>query len=61
MAKTYKQRKPKKKPPKKSRHDEIFNRKRSTAEKVMLVMGILIAVSMLLSLVVNLATSRGGF
>ncbi len=58
MAKSYKRRKPKKKPPPVSRRDQIYKRKRSTAEKVMLVMGILIAISMLLSLVVNLATSQ---
>jgi hypothetical protein len=37
-------------------HDRIYNRKRSTAEKVMIVLGIVIALSMILSLVVSLGS-----
>ena len=55
MAKTYKRRQPKKKMPKVSKHDQIYKKKRSTAEKVMIVLGILIAISMVMSLVVSLA------
>ncbi len=61
MAKTYKRRQPKKRKPKVSDHDKIFRRKRSTSEKVMLVFGIVIAISMMASLLVNLSSQRGGF
>ena len=61
MAKTYKRRQPKKKMPKVSRHDQIFNRKRSTAEKVMIILGVVIVLSMVLGLIVNLASNRGSF
>ena len=57
MAKNTKRREPKKQMPKRSAHDQIYHRKRSTAEKVMLVLGIVIALSMLLSLVVSLGGS----
>jgi predicted nucleic acid-binding Zn ribbon protein len=40
--------------PKRSVHDRIYNRKRSKAEIVMIVFGIVIALSMILSLVVSL-------
>ncbi len=61
MAKTYKRRQPKKKMPKVSKHDQIYKRRRSTAEKVMIVLGIIIALSMVLSLVVSLASNSGAF
>ena len=61
MAKTYKRREPKKKMPKVSRHNQIFKRRRSVAEKVMIVLGILIAISMVMSLVVSLASNGGSF
>jgi cell division protein FtsL len=61
MAKTHKRRQPRKKTPKVSKHDQIYKRKRSTAEKVMIVLGIVIALSMILSLVVSLASSSGSF
>ena len=61
MAKTHKRRQPKKKMPKVSKHDQIFNKRRSTAEKVMIVLGIVIALSMILSLVVSLASNSGSF
>ena len=61
MAKTYKRRQPKKKMPKVSKHDQIYNRRRSTAEKVMIVLGIIIALSMIMSLIINLANSSGSF
>lgn len=60
MAKTYKRRQPKKQMPKVSKHDRIYKRRRSTAEKVMIVLGILIALSMVLSLVVSLASRNAG-
>ncbi|MCP4362195.1 MAG: hypothetical protein GY796_29665 [Chloroflexi bacterium] len=56
MAKNRKRRQLKKKSPKRSMHDVIYNRKRSTAEKVMIVLGIVIALSMILSLVVSLGS-----
>ena len=56
MAKNRTRRQPKKKAPKRSLHDMIYNRKRSTAEKVMIILGILIALSMVLSLVVSLGS-----
>ena len=61
MAKTYKRRQAKKKMPKVSKHDQIYKRRRSTAEKVMIVLGIIIALSMVLSLVVTLASNSGTF
>lgn len=61
MAKTYKRRQSKKKMPKVSKHDQIYKRRRSTAEKVMIVLGIIIALSMVLSLVVSLASNGGTF
>jgi hypothetical protein len=57
MAKTKTRRQPKKKVPKRSMHDRIYNKKRSTAEKIMIVFGILIVLSMVLSLVVSLGSS----
>jgi hypothetical protein len=57
MAKVRKRRKPRKKLPKMSRRDQMFKRKRSTAENVLLILGIFIVVSMLLSLIVF----RGSF
>ena len=56
MAKVRKRRQPKKKPPKISDKHRIYNRKRTFAEKFLLVMGILIVLSMLLTLVVNRAS-----
>lgn len=56
MAKTYKRRQPKKKPPKRSKHDRIYKRKRSFAEKFLIVMGILIVLSMVLGLVIQQGT-----
>ena len=61
MAKTYKRRQPKKQMPKVSKHDKIYKRKRSTAEKVMIVLGILIAISMVMSLIVTLGSQSIGF
>jgi cell division protein FtsL len=55
MAKTYKRREPKKQPPRRSTHDKIFNHRRSTAEKVMIVLGVVIVLSMLLGLVASLS------
>ncbi len=57
MAKNRKRREPKKPAPKRSLHDRIYNRKRSTAEKVMIVLGIVIALSMIMSLVISLGSS----
>ncbi|VAW41534.1 hypothetical protein MNBD_CHLOROFLEXI01-4689 [hydrothermal vent metagenome] len=51
MAKARKRRQLKKKPPKISDIARIRNRKRTFAEKFLLVMGILIVLSMVLSLV----------
>ncbi len=56
MAKNRKRRQPRKKKPKQSLHDKIYKRKRSTAEKVMIVLGILITLSMVLSLLVSLGS-----
>jgi len=57
MAKNRKRRRQqKKKAPKRSMHDVIYNRKRSTAEKVMIVLGIVITLSMILSLVISLGS-----
>ena len=56
MAKTYKRRQPKKKPPKRSKRDQIYKRKRSFAEKFLIVMGILIVLSMVLGLVIQQGT-----
>lgn len=56
MAKNYKRRKPKKKMPKLSKKARIYNRKRSFAEKFLIVMGILIVLSMVISLVVSQAS-----
>ena len=53
MARTYKRRQPKKKLPKRSKHDQIFKRKRSFAEKFLIVMGVLIVLSMILGLVIQ--------
>lgn len=58
MTKTYKRRKPKKKLPKLSKTARIYNKKRSFAEKFFIVMGIVIVLSMLISLV---ASQYGGF
>jgi cell division protein FtsL len=58
MAKNRKRRQQRKKPPKRSLHDMIYNKKRSTAEKIMIIFGIIIVLSMVLSLVVSLG-SRG--
>lgn len=60
MAKTYKRRQQKKQMPRVSKHDKIYKKKRSFAEKVMIVLGILIAVSMVMSLVVSLASNSIG-
>lgn len=57
MAKNRKRRQPPKKAPRRSMHDIIYNRKRSTAEKVMIVLGILIALSMVLSLIISLGSA----
>jgi len=46
-------RKPKKNPPQRSKHDQIFKRKRSFAEKFLIVMGVLIVLSMVLSSVLS--------
>lgn len=54
MAKAYKRRTQKKNRPQISKHDQIYNRRRSTAEKVMLILGILIALSMVLSLIASI-------
>jgi len=54
MAKSsYRRREPKKKPPKRSKHDQIFRRKRSFAEKFLIVMGVLIVLSMILGLIIQ--------
>ena len=53
MAKVRKRRQPKKKPPKISDKNRIYSRKRTFAEKFLLVMGIFIVISMVLSLVIN--------
>ena len=51
MAKVRKRRQPKKKAPQVSAKNRIYNRKRTFAEKFLLVMGILIVISMVLSLI----------
>lgn len=56
MAKVRKRRQPKKKPPKISEKNRIYSRKRTFAEKFLLVMGILIVLSMVLSLIINNAS-----
>jgi hypothetical protein len=56
QAKRNKRRKPQPKPPKKGKAT-FFQRKKTASEKVFMVVGILIAVSMLLSLVVSLGNS----
>ncbi len=53
MAKVRKRRQPKKKPPQVSERNRIYNRKRTFAEKFLLVMGILIVLSMVLTLVIS--------
>jgi cell division protein FtsL len=53
MAKVRKRRQPKKKPPKVSDVNRIYTRKRTFAEKFLLVMGIIIVLSMVLSLVMS--------
>ena len=57
MAKVRKRRQPKKKMPQISEKNRIYNRKRTIAEKFLLVMGILIVLSMVLSLIINNASS----
>lgn len=57
MAKVRKRRQPKKKLPQISEKSRIYNRKRTFAEKFLLVMGILIVLSMVLTLVIT----RNGF
>lgn len=59
MAKTRKRRQPKKGPLPIPKKDKIYKRKRSFAEKFLIVMGIIIAISMVLSLF--LFTGGGGF
>lgn len=56
MAKVRKRRQPKKKLPQMSVKNRIYNRKRTFAEKFLLVMGILIVLSMVLSLIINQAS-----
>lgn len=50
MAKNRKRRQPKPTPPPVSRKDQIYKRKRSFSEKAIIVLGIFIALSMILSL-----------
>lgn len=57
MAKVRKRRQPKKKLPQISEKSRIYNRKRTFAEKFLLVMGILIVLSMVLSLIINNASN----
>lgn len=57
MAKVRKRRQPKKKLPQVSEKTRIYNRKRTFAEKFLIVMGVVIVLSMVLSLII----SRGGF
>ncbi|MEM7335992.1 MAG: hypothetical protein AAF490_28190 [Chloroflexota bacterium] len=62
MTKTYKRRQPKKRLPKMSKSARIYNRKRSFAEKFLIVMGIIIVLSMVISLVAGqLGGGHGGF
>lgn len=53
MAKIRKRRQPKKKPQRVSEKTRIYNRKRTFAENFLLVMGILIVISMVLSLIIT--------
>lgn len=53
MAKVRKRRQPKKKMPEVSEKSRIYNRKRTFAEKFLLVMGIIIVISMVLTLVIT--------
>ncbi len=53
MAKIRKRRQPKKKMPEISQKSRIYNRKRTFAEKFLLVMGIIIVLSMVLTLVIT--------
>ncbi len=59
MAKVRKRRQTKKKPPQISEKSRIYNRKRTFAEKFLLIMGILIVLSMLFSLIIS--NSGSGF
>lgn len=52
MAKNRKRREAPKPTPKVSAKDRIYKRKRSTSEKIMIAFGIIIALSMVLSLVI---------
>ncbi|WP_420642182.1 hypothetical protein [Candidatus Leptofilum sp.] len=61
MAKTRKRRQPKKKMPQVSEKTRIYNRKRTFAEKFLIVMGILIVLSMVLSLIITNNGSGFGF
>ena len=56
QAKRHKRRKPKPKPPKRSKAS-FFKRKKTFTEKLFMVAGIIIAISMVLSLVVSLGSS----
>lgn len=60
MSKTYKRRVPKKKMPQVSKKNRIYNRKRSFAEKFLIVMGIIIVLSMVISLVFSQYAGGGG-
>ncbi|MCC6605511.1 MAG: hypothetical protein IT327_20050 [Anaerolineae bacterium] len=53
MAKVRKRRQSKKKMPEISEKSRIYNRKRTFAEKFLLVMGIIIVLSMVLTLVIT--------
>ena len=53
MAKVRKRRQPKKKMPQVSDKNRIYNRKRTFAEKFLLVMRILIVISMVLTLIIT--------
>ena len=57
MAKVRKRRQPKKKLPQVSEKTRIYNRKRTFAEKFVIVMRVVIVLSMMLSLII----SSGGF
>ncbi|MFZ1399270.1 MAG: hypothetical protein WAS33_20360 [Candidatus Promineifilaceae bacterium] len=57
MAKLRKRRQPKKKLPQVSEKTRIYNRKRTFAEKFLIVMGVLIVLSMVLSLIITNAGS----
>jgi len=57
MAKVRKRRQPKKKLPKVSEKNRIYHRKRTFSEKFLLVMGVLIVLSMVLTLIIT----RAGF